>query len=317
MDALGATVLVVALAWALARWAVPALRRRGLDRVVVGVVGLGVVALLWRGWPGEATSWWGAAVASALISVVGIGASALGWQGAQRAVGVERTAGACIAAVVTGRAVGLGLPSTLGLDAWTLADGIAAGGPRAVAAKLMEKLVGVTAAGLVWPLALWVAADALSDHPQIAELEGMVAKLCLGAVLLTVGLGGVAAWMSGRHGLRGWGMLVAFKLLSHLLAVAGVWTRVALLYGTGTFVEAAGTLLGMLAGPMGLAAGPSLTGGLGPAQQGAVHAAAFVGMEVWTLSSPILLHRRLGSWPARGGEDLQRLEHHIEHIESN
>ena len=85
----------------------------------------------------------------------------------------------------------------------------------------------------------------------------------------------------------------------------------------GAGVVWVGTLLGMLAGPMGLAAGPSLTGGLGPAQQGAVHAAAFVGMEVWTLSSPILLHRRLGSWPARGGEDLQRLEHHIEHIESN
>ena len=37
MDALGATVLVVALAWALARWAVPALRRRGLDRARAGV----------------------------------------------------------------------------------------------------------------------------------------------------------------------------------------------------------------------------------------------------------------------------------------
>lgn len=152
---------------------------------------------------------WGAA--AMLIKLIGVGFSALGWQLLLRGQGVRLPfVQTVLTGFLIGRFIGTFLPSTLGLDGYTLYEvgRVTRAWPRVVTAKLAEKLIGGSAllGGilLTLPVLYRVLGRAFGAQagPALTLMIGLGAGAVVGAVLALFvwpGVWAIGAGLLGRY----------------------------------------------------------------------------------------------------------------------
>jgi len=165
----------------------------------------------------EATTFWSFVAAAAGIKFVGILASMQRWRVLLAGEGIELPFRHVFGSFLIGRFIGTFLPSTAGLDGYTLYDAARFSGRtvEATAAKLLEKIIGVTGIFLSYLVAL--PAGIGMFHAILGEQRGNLVALlgvalCLGIVgglLLVLWFPGLVVWgilhlpLPGKARLRG------------------------------------------------------------------------------------------------------------------
>lgn len=198
----------------------------------------------------DATTFVVFALAAMAIKFVGVISSAYAWHLLLVGQGIRYPFWSTImTSFLIGRFIGTFMPSTIGLDGYTLyeAGRYSNQWPRAIVAKGLEKFIGVTGLFLGMVLTLPFGYQVLVDvaqglgRPDAAPLLAGVTLAVAGGISGAVVLGLI------RPGIAEWAMELQGRLLGQLLAMVGLGRiNTMLQVVVGSFVRAVGAYRGQL-----------------------------------------------------------------------